>query len=247
MMLQTVIIGSGGSAPPPGYGGPSILVNTGSTSLLLDCGENCVSTLGKLGINPCKIDYVYISHIHIDHWAGLPSFAVKLIEKGCHRLTIITHKEVSALLNNYLSEFMPSRLGYEMEVVDNDQIDIGEYFGTLFKTFHKVPTYGMVISDKKSGKAQLVYTSDTGYTESIKNVIPHSPRVLIADTTLPTQMAEVAAITGHMTVSQVIRLSGDLNPGLTVAFHLSELSLEELVKTGPNGLIIPRDGMILNV
>ncbi len=246
-MLQVQIIGSGGSAPPPGYGGPSILIDTGSTRVILDCGENCVSTLGKLGRDPCRIDYVYISHIHIDHWAGLPGLAVKLVERGCPRLTVLAHEEVAASLNNYLSTFMPSSVVYELKEVENEEIDMGGYTGKLFKTIHKVPTYGVVFTDKKNGEVKLVYTSDTGYTGSIKELVQSSPKALIADTTLPTRMIDVAVKTGHMTVSQVLELAGEIDSDITIAFHLTESSLKELMESMPKGLIIPRDGMAFNI
>ncbi len=246
-MLQVQIIGSGGSAPPPGYGGPSILLDAGSTRVILDCGENCVSTLGKLGRDPCRIDYIYISHIHIDHWAGLPSLAVKLLERGCPRLTVLAHKEVAAPLNDYLLTFMPSSIVYELKEVDNGEIDMGDYTGKLFKTTHKVPTYGVVITDSKNGEVKLVYTSDTGYTSSIKELVKSPPKALIADTTLPTKMIDIAVKTGHMTVSQVLNLADEIDPDITIAFHLTESSLSELMESKPEGLIIPRDGMVFNI
>jgi ribonuclease BN (tRNA processing enzyme) len=44
----------------------------GAEPLLLDCGATSLIALKRLGIDPASIGYVALTHLHGDHFAGLP-------------------------------------------------------------------------------------------------------------------------------------------------------------------------------
>lgn len=44
----------------------------GASPVLLDCGATSLSALKRLGLDPCEISAVFVSHLHGDHFGGLP-------------------------------------------------------------------------------------------------------------------------------------------------------------------------------
>lgn len=40
--------------------------------MLVDCGMTALTSLGRIGMDPAEIDAVLISHLHGDHFGGLP-------------------------------------------------------------------------------------------------------------------------------------------------------------------------------
>lgn len=61
-----------------GSRGNSLIVDTGDTKLLLDCGFSTramLEKLGRLGISPEEISCVLVTHEHSDHIAGVFKFA----------------------------------------------------------------------------------------------------------------------------------------------------------------------------
>ena len=46
--------------------------HSGSAPVLLDCGATSLSALKSLGLDPGEISAVFVSHLHGDHFGGLP-------------------------------------------------------------------------------------------------------------------------------------------------------------------------------
>ena len=66
-----------------------ILVEVRDHMVLLDCGMAALTSLGSIGIDPAEIDAVVISHLHGDHFGGLPLMLLDATLRGRSRpLTI---------------------------------------------------------------------------------------------------------------------------------------------------------------
>lgn len=71
MDFKATILGSYSASPALGKFQTSQVVSIGNSILLVDCGESCQSLLRKYKIKYSKIDYIFISHLHGDHYLGL--------------------------------------------------------------------------------------------------------------------------------------------------------------------------------
>ena len=65
-------MGSGDAFGSGGRRQACILLSDGETSVLLDCGTTSLVGLKALGIDPNSIGAVFISHLHGDHFGGIP-------------------------------------------------------------------------------------------------------------------------------------------------------------------------------
>ncbi|MEX0882767.1 MAG: MBL fold metallo-hydrolase, partial [Cyclobacteriaceae bacterium] len=71
MDFNVTILGSNSAAPAHGRNQTSQLVNWGKHTFLVDCGESTQFQLRKFKIKYSKIDHIFISHLHGDHYLGL--------------------------------------------------------------------------------------------------------------------------------------------------------------------------------
>jgi ribonuclease Z len=71
-MIDIFFLGTGATKPTLERAVSGVIVRTNQTTILLDCGETTQIQLMKLGISPMKISLVVISHLHGDHFFGLP-------------------------------------------------------------------------------------------------------------------------------------------------------------------------------
>jgi ribonuclease BN (tRNA processing enzyme) len=53
-----------------------------SPPVLLDCGATSLSALKTLGLSPGEIGTVFISHLHGDHFGGLPFLILEASSPG---------------------------------------------------------------------------------------------------------------------------------------------------------------------
>jgi len=71
LSLSLTILGSSGALPAIGRFPTSQYLSIQNRHFLIDCGEGAQMQLARLQISPHKIDHVFISHLHGDHYLGL--------------------------------------------------------------------------------------------------------------------------------------------------------------------------------
>ena len=77
-----------------GSKGNSTYVETKNHKILIDAGRNAkylAECLESIGVNPCDIDYILVSHDHKDHVSALSVFARK------YKPTIIVNQKTFAI------------------------------------------------------------------------------------------------------------------------------------------------------
>ncbi len=70
--MRLTFIGSGDAFAGGGRFQACLLLQGGEEPMLLDCGATTLVALKRAGIDPASIGYVAVSHLHGDHFAGLP-------------------------------------------------------------------------------------------------------------------------------------------------------------------------------
>ena len=125
-----------------GSSGNCFLVDNGIDLLLIDVGIPFVKIkekLTELGYNVENINYILITHSHIDHIRSLNSFSNKKIYSSV---------KIPGLLN---------------KLEKNIEIELGSYKILSFPLSHDVDCCGYRISYEKES---LLYATDTGYINS---------------------------------------------------------------------------------
>ncbi|SMC95424.1 ribonuclease Z [Pedobacter africanus] len=71
MKFEVTILGSSSATPVYNRNPTAQLLNCNEKFYLIDCGEGTQQQLIRFGIKANKIDFVFISHLHGDHYFGL--------------------------------------------------------------------------------------------------------------------------------------------------------------------------------
>lgn len=70
--IQVTFLGSGDAFGTGGRLQTCILVRHTAGAFLIDCGASAMISLRRYGVDPNDIDFVLVSHLHGDHYGGIP-------------------------------------------------------------------------------------------------------------------------------------------------------------------------------
>ena len=155
MGFKVTILGSSAAVPTLYRSLSSQVLEHEQTLFLIDCGEGAQLQMLKYGIKLHRIDHIFISHLHGDHYLGLQGFLNTLsLEKREKALTLYAPKPLEDFLPTALTLAGCPELSFPLHFVALE----GEKPETIFENdrltvetvplFHRIPTYGFVFREK---------------------------------------------------------------------------------------------------
>lgn len=155
MKFEIQILGSGSSIPTLDRNSTAQLVNIRENYFLVDCGEGTQLQMKKFGSPSSKINHIFISHLHGDHYLGLIGFISSINLLGRTRdlylyanadlLPIIhQHLNVSETRLNYKLHFHPLNFEKKEVIMENDYVKIYS-----FPMKHRIPCCGFLFQEKE--------------------------------------------------------------------------------------------------
>jgi len=168
-MAQIIILGSAAAVSDAEHDNTHFLLRGETTSVLVDCGSNPLGKLKRLGIDEGEICDVILTHFHPDHVAGFPNMLMQMWLLG-RRAPMVVHgldhciDRVEANMRAYLWETWPQFFPVTfVRVPEKDcapLLDNDDFYVVAYPTRHFIPTIGLRILNKRTGKT-LAYSCDT--------------------------------------------------------------------------------------
>jgi len=130
-----------------------------STLFLIDCGEGAQLQMLKYGIRPHKIDHIFITHLHGDHYLGLQGLINTLsLENRKRELTLYAPKPLEDFLPMALTLSGCPELSFPLRFVALEKDTVETIFENdrltveAIPLFHRIPTYGFIFREKARGR-----------------------------------------------------------------------------------------------
>lgn len=154
MDLSVFFAGTGASAPSARRGLSATLLRAGGDRLLVDCGEGTQRQLVR-SIGLPEIDTILLTHLHADHWLGLPGLLKTYDLRDRERpLEIFGPAGTKALLERFSPAI--GKVGYPLEVEEleiDESLRFSDYRIQTFATRHRGATLGYVfVEDDRPGR-----------------------------------------------------------------------------------------------
>ena len=148
MELSVFFAGTGGSLPSQRRGLPGLLVSRGGDRILVDCGEGTQRQLLR-SIGLTDLDEVLITHLHADHWLGLPGMLKTFDLRDRERsLQIHGPRGLRDLISGLMRYVGPT--SYDLHVVELDDGEILERDGYEIEAVgvsHRGQSFGYVLTE----------------------------------------------------------------------------------------------------
>ena len=153
MDLVVTFLGTAASAPSAARGTSATLVARGGRRWLIDCGEGTQRQLLSSGLGLVDMDGVFVTHMHGDHYLGLPGLLKSYALRGRERpLPLVGAPGLKGLLHDLRRTI--GRLSFPLEVHEVDPDPGGELVVvedsvriTAFPTAHSVASIGFRIAE----------------------------------------------------------------------------------------------------
>jgi len=163
----------------------SILVSTENYNLLVDVGDGVSRALLSHKIKFNKIDGIIFTHLHPDHFSGLPALIVQMkMANRKNLLDIFIHHSLKNVVEDFLlrSYIFPEKMKFEVKYKtfnDDEQNEISKNFSVIarknshlieleqYQSNHPVINlYSASLLWEAKGK-KIVYTSDIGSADDL--------------------------------------------------------------------------------
>jgi ribonuclease Z len=162
MTFEVTILGSSSATPVYNRNPTAQLLNCNEKFYLIDCAEGTQQQLIKFGLKASKIDYVFISHLHGDHYFGLIGLLSSMHLNGRIKpLYIYAPKAIQEILSLQFKH-SDTNLKYELIYFEIDPTQPAIIFQNNDVTVetiilnHRIPCTGFKFTEKKRLRKLLV-------------------------------------------------------------------------------------------
>ncbi len=146
MELSVVFVGTAGSVPTARRGLPATLVRRGGDRILVDCGEGTQRQLIR-SVGLADIDDVFVTHLHVDHWLGLPGM-IKSFELRDRERPLTIYGPPGMRQAMHAMRVVTGRPRFGLHVVDLEKFEDVERDGytiTAVPARHRTDAYGYAL------------------------------------------------------------------------------------------------------
>ncbi len=183
-------------------------------SIAMDFGPHSIESLLEMGVDPCGIDTIFISHMHLDHYAGLPELLWYRAIHQCREPVHIVGPKGIGNNTKSLLELLHTPDAFEIfaeyheEKYDN---------ATGFPANHLIRDIGFRL---ELGGKVVFYSGDTSYSENVSKGAEKAD-ILLHEMTYLDSDRQWADFWKHSTVSDALRVFSESGSKLLVPVHLT--------------------------
>ena len=168
-------LGSGDAFGSGGRFQACIHVRTGDSSVLLDCGASSLIAMRRFGVEPNEIDAILISHLHGDHFGGIPFFILdgQFLSKRDRPLLIAGPPGFEARVRQAQEALFAgssqTQQNYDLrflEWTDRHPMTMGGISVTPFEVVHASGAPPFALRLELDGKT-IAYSGDTEWTNAL--------------------------------------------------------------------------------
>jgi ribonuclease BN (tRNA processing enzyme) len=151
-------------------------VHAGEARYLIDCGATALVAMKRFGVDPSLIDAILITHLHGDHFGGLPFFFLdaQLVARRTRPLVVAGPPGLAERTRATMEAFFPGsstiewRFGLQfVELPERSETRLGSLVVTAYEVEHAsgAPAYALRVA---CGEKVVAYSGDTEWTDALR-------------------------------------------------------------------------------
>lgn len=176
-MVELQFLGSGDAFGSGGRFQACLLIRSPEGSVLLDCGASSLIAMKRYAVDPDEIDVVFVSHLHGDHFGGIPFLILDgQFSRRDRALVVAGPPGLRSRVPDAMEVLFPGsstagrRFALEfVELAERRPARIGPINVTAFPVDHASGSPAFALRVESDGKV-IAYSGDTSWTENLIEV-----------------------------------------------------------------------------
>ncbi len=153
--MEITFLGTSSALPTKSRSHPAIALKAFGEIILLDCGEGTQRQMSLAGLSPMKINHIFITHLHGDHFLGLPGLIQSMAFRGREKTLHIYGPRPIGQLMEYILDLGYYSLNFTIKTYEVESgliLDEEEFKVYSSPAEHNVPNLAYKIEEKRSPK-----------------------------------------------------------------------------------------------
>lgn len=212
---------------------------------LVDCGASSLIAIRRFGVDPNGIDAVFLTHLHGDHFGGLPWLILdaQLVSGRDRPLAIVgpvgTRERLFAAMEVLFPGSGSATRQFAIEVTEIEagtSRAVGAVTATAFAMRHPSGAPSLALRLECGGKV-LAYTGDTEWAEAIVAAGREADLMIAEGYTIE------RPVPFHLDWTTLRARLPEIAPKRLMLTHMSA----EMIAHPPDGYIAAEDGMVVEI
>ncbi|MBI1846706.1 MAG: MBL fold metallo-hydrolase [Candidatus Rokubacteria bacterium] len=175
MSLTLTFLGSGDAFGSGGRFQTCLHLAHDTGALLIDCGASSLVAMQRAGVDPSAIDAVVLTHLHGDHFGGVPFLILhSQFARRTRPLTVVGPPGVEARVRAALEVLFPGSSTVErrfatifLELEERAAVDIAGAIVIAYPVVHAsgAPPFAVRVT---AGGRSVAYSGDTEWTDTLR-------------------------------------------------------------------------------
>jgi ribonuclease BN (tRNA processing enzyme) len=245
--MRLTIVGSGDAFGSGGRSNTCFWLETVKATLIVDFGASALSALKARMLDINKLDGIVLSHLHGDHFGGVPFLLLdaQFLGRREKPLTIAGPPGTRTRLDAAMEVFFPKSTGTKwrfpwnvQEIALDVETDVLGHTVRTTEVIHQsgAPSTALRLSD---GEKTFAYSGDSEWTDALL------PIAAEADIFICECYAYAGKMTGHLSWEILKPKISALNAKRLMVTHMNPTVLAKFDEIKSAGVLVAEDGLVL--
>jgi ribonuclease BN (tRNA processing enzyme) len=248
--MKLTIVGSGDAFGSGGRTNTCLWLETAKATLVVDFGASALPALKALKLDPNRIDAIVLSHLHGDHFGGLPFLLLdyQFLARRETPLLIAGPPGTRARLGAAMEVFFPKSTGTKWrfawrveEIAPGEKANVLGHALLTTEVIHQsgAPSTALRLSD---GERVFAFSGDTEWTDALL------PIAKGADLFVCECFAYAGTkVTGHMSWEILKARLADLGAKQAMLTHMNPEMLAHADEARAGDVLVAEDGLAIEI
>jgi ribonuclease BN (tRNA processing enzyme) len=247
--MKLTVIGCGDAFGSGGRSNTCFMVEEGGSTILLDCGASAPVALKARNVDLNAIDGVVLSHLHGDHFGGLPFLLLdwQFHQRRERPLTIAgppgTRERLDAACEVFFPRSSQNDWRFPLEIRElalEQPHDVLGFAVSTVEVVHQSGAPSTAVRLERGGKV-LGYSGDTEWTDALIGIADGADLFVV-------ECYDYARdLTGHSSFATIRRKRELLRAGRIMLTHMNPTMLQRTAEAVAEGFLVAEDGLTVTV